>query len=114
MNFSVDKENSLSIFTLHDSRLDTSNASDMKSELLVVCQSQIDVLILDLSEVTFCDSSGLSAILLAERLMRERDGGVIVVDVNGKVKSLFEIARLTDVIPLTDTVEAARRLIVED
>ncbi len=114
MKFTVDKENGLAIFHLHESRLDSTNAAEAKSEFLILCQSSIEVLILDFSEITFCDSSGLSAILLAERQLRERDGGIIVVDSNGKVRTLFEIAKLTDIIPLVETLEEARDLIIED
>lgn len=114
MKFTVDKENGLAIFHLHENRLDSNNAAEAKSEFLILCQSSIDVLILDLAEVTFCDSSGLSAILLAERQLRERDAGLIVVDVNGKIRSLFEIAKLMDVIPLVGSIDEARDLIVED
>ncbi|MBE0645127.1 MAG: STAS domain-containing protein [Bacteroidetes bacterium] len=114
MKFTVDKENGLAIFHLHESRLDSTNSAEAKSEFLILCQSSIEVLILDFSEVTFCDSSGLSAILLAERQLRERDGGLIVVDSSGKVRSLFEIAKLTDIIPLVATLEEARDLIIED
>jgi anti-sigma B factor antagonist len=114
MNFSVDKENGLAIFHLHESRLESSNCADAKSEFLILCQSNIEVLIIDLSEVSFCDSSGLSALLLAERLLREREAGLIVVDALGKVRSLFDIAKLTDIIPLVDSVEEARSLIIDD
>ncbi|MFZ1729277.1 MAG: STAS domain-containing protein [Bacteroidota bacterium] len=114
MNFSVDHENGLAVFHMHESRLDSTNAAEAKSEFLILCQSSIEVLILDLSEVTFCDSSGLSSILLAERQLREREGGLIVVDSNGKVRTLFEIAKLTEIIPLVSTLEEARDLIIED
>jgi anti-sigma B factor antagonist len=114
MKFTVEKEDKLSVFHLNESRLDSTNSAEAKAEFLILTQSNIDVLIIDLSEVTFCDSSGLSAILLAERTLREREGGIIVVDVNGKVRSLFEIAKLTDVIPLVASVEEARNLIIED
>ncbi len=114
MKFTIDKENGLAIFHLHESRLDSTNAAEAKSEFLILCQSSIEVLILDFTEVTFCDSSGLSAILLADRQLRERDGGIIVVDSVGKVRSLFEIAKLTDIIPLVTTIEEARDLIIED
>jgi anti-anti-sigma factor len=114
MKFTVEKEDRLSIFHLHETRLDSTNAAEAKGEFLILCQSNIDVLIIDLSEITFCDSSGLSAILLAERQLREREGGIIVVDVHGKVRSLFEIAKLTDIIPLVSSVEEARAMIIED
>lgn len=114
MNFTVEKEDGLAIFHLHEGRLDSTNAAEAKSEFLILCQSSIEVLIIDLSEATFCDSSGLSAILLAERQLREREGGIIVVDVHGKIRSLFEIAKLTDIIPLVGSVEEARGLIIDD
>ncbi len=114
MKFTVEKEDRLSISHLHETRLDSTNAAEAKGEFLILCQSNIDVLIINLSEITFCDSSGLSAILLAERQLREREGGIIVVDVHGKVRSLFEIAKLTDIIPLVSSVEEARALIIED
>ncbi len=114
MKFTVEKEDKLSIFHLHASHLDSTNSAEAKAEFLILCQSDIDILILDFTEVSFCDSSGLSAILLAERTLREREGGLIVVDVIGKIRSLFEIAKLMDIIPLVDSIEEARSLIVED
>jgi anti-sigma B factor antagonist len=114
MKFTVTQENGLAIFHYHETRLDATNSAEVKAEFLILTQTQIEVLILDLSEVTFIDSSGLSAILLAERQLREREGGIIVVDQYGKVRTLFEIAKLTDVIPLVSTLEEARGLIVED
>jgi anti-sigma B factor antagonist len=114
MKFTTEKEDGLAVFHLQEERLDSTNAAEAKSEFLILCQSNIDILILDLSTVTFCDSSGLSAILLAERQLRERDGGLIVVDAHGKVRALFEIAKLTDIIPLVSSVDEARKLIIKD
>jgi len=114
MNFTVHKEDRLSTFQLHDSRLDSTNAADVKAELLIISQEEIDVLIIDLSEVTFCDSSGLSAILLAERQLRERKGGIMVVDRHGKIRAILEIAKLTEMIPVFKTFAEARKAIEED
>ena len=113
MKFSIEREDALAIFHLGEERLDSNNSPDMKRELLILCSDNVEVLILDLTPVTFCDSSGLSAILLAERQLREQDGGVIVVDVNGKVKTLLTIAKLDQIIPVFDTVEEARKAIVD-
>lgn len=114
MKFTVTQENGLAIFHFNEPRLDATNSAEVKAEFLILTQTQIEVLIIDLSEVTFIDSSGLSAILLAERQLREREGGIIVVDQHGKVRTLFEIAKLTDVIPLVSSVDEARGMIVED
>jgi anti-sigma B factor antagonist len=111
MNLTVTKEGPLAILHLPMARLDSTNASEVKAELLVLCSEAIDVLIIDLTDVTFCDSSGLGALLLAERQLRERDGGIIVVDPNGKVKTLLEIAKLDELIPVCATVVEARTLL---
>jgi anti-sigma B factor antagonist len=112
MNFSVTKENHLAVFQLRETHLDSLLAPDLKAELLILCQDDIDVLILDFTTVSFCDSTGLSAILLAERQMRQR-GGVMVVDGIGKVRTLLEIAKLSDAIPVVRDLDEARAALEE-
>lgn len=111
MNFTVTKEERIAIFHLSDTRIDTTNSAEVKAELLIISQEDIDILILDLTEVTFCDSSGLSALLLAERQMRERGGGIMVIDVNGKIRQLMEIAKLSDMVPVFTSIDDARAAI---
>ena len=114
MKYTVNVEDSIAIFSLHEDRLDSTNTSQVKAELLLVSQNDIDVLILDLSEVTFCDSSGLGAILLAQRIMNERDNDIAVVDGIGKVRSLLEIAQIASIIPIFPSLEAARAAVVDE
>ena len=114
MNFTINKEQDLAIFHLDEPRLDALMAPELKAELLIVAQEDIDVLIIDLSSVGFCDSTGLSALLLAERQMRERDGGIIVVDSKGKVSALLALAKLDGIIPYFRTIEEARAAIEID
>ena len=113
MNFSHSKEDNVGIFRLHEPRLDSTNSAEVKSELLILSQEPVDILIVDLAEVAFCDSSGLSAILLAERQMRERGGGLVLVDAHGKVKTLIEIAKLMNIIPVFDSIAAAKKAMQE-
>jgi anti-anti-sigma factor len=113
MKFTVDRLNELAIFSLHEARLDSTIAPALKAQLLALFKSDVQFLILDLTETTFCDSSGLSAMLLAERQLREVDGGVLVVDPNGKIKSLLQIANLESIIPVFDTLDDAKSAIEE-
>jgi anti-sigma B factor antagonist len=114
MKYTVTVDDSIGIFHLHESRLDSSNVSQVKAELLLVTQNDIEVLILDFTGVEFCDSSGLGAILLAQRIMNERDNDIAVVDTMGKVKNLLEIAQLTNIIPIFPSLEAARAAVVDE
>ena len=113
MNFTISKENDVAIFTLKDSRLDSITSPEIKAELLIVCQEDIHVLMIDLSAVSFCDSTGLSALLLAQRQMREKEGDALVVDKLGKVRTLMALAKLDGVIPVFASIEDARAALEE-
>ena len=67
MKFTVEQDDDIVIFTLKEPKLDSLNAPDVKAELLIIGQPNVIGLIIDLSKVTFCDSAGLSAHLLAHR-----------------------------------------------
>ncbi|MDH7514920.1 MAG: STAS domain-containing protein [Bacteroidota bacterium] len=114
MNFSVTKENDLIIFRLAERHLDAANTPTFKAELLLLSQEDVHVLVVDLRGVEFCDSCALSALLLAERQMRAKDGGVLVVDDLGKIRSLISLAKLDGVIPVFSTLEEARAALEED
>ena len=51
--------------------------------------------------MTKCDSSGLSCLLLAERLEREKGSKLILQNLNKNVLELLKIARLDRVFDLT-------------
>jgi anti-anti-sigma factor len=108
MNYHTTKENDLVIFHLDESRLDATNSAEVKAEFLILCQKDLSVFIVDLTHVEFADSSGLSALLLAERTMRGFGGGVLVVDKVGRVRTLIEISKLTDILPVFGSVEEAK------
>jgi anti-anti-sigma factor len=107
MRFSVDQDDELIVFTIKEPVLDSTNAPDVKSELLIICQPQVKALVIDLSMVQLCDSQGLSSILLAGRLVKENEGFLILVGVQEQVKNLFDISRLTELFEFRQTVEEA-------
>lgn len=113
MNFDVTKENDVELFHLKDKHLDATNSPDVKTEFLILCQEEISVFIIDLSEVEFCDSAGLGALLLAERQMREHGGGVMIIDPIGKVRTLIEISKLGEILPVYESIEQAKADLVE-
>jgi anti-anti-sigma factor len=72
---------------------------------VLIFQKGVKNLILDLSPVKFVDSSGLSAILTADRLWKEL-GSFILTGINQPaVKKLIEISRLDTVLTILPTVD---------
>jgi anti-anti-sigma factor len=107
MRYTVDHNDNTDTLVLHEERLDATNSAEFKGELLVICRSGIEVLFIDLSEVTFCDSAGLSAMLLAHREMKVSGGAAIFFGLSEKVKSLIELSQLDRVLYIYETREEA-------
>jgi anti-sigma B factor antagonist len=53
-------------------------------------------LVVDLSGVTFIDSTGLRAVIDIHNLMRDRGGVLVLENLSGKARRLLEITGLTD------------------
>jgi anti-sigma B factor antagonist len=107
MKFDINLSGKRLIFTLNEKRLDASIAPTLKGEFLLICNPEIDELILNMEEVEFCDSSGLSSLLFAERQMREHGGKVKLAGLHERVESLINISQLDRVFDIYENVEEA-------
>lgn len=108
MNFEVRKENGITIFKLNEKRLDTSISGLLKGEFTMLLKVEgAKKFILDLSQVESCDSSGLSAILVANRILNTTEGEMRIASPSEKVYSLIKITQLDRVLPVCGSVEEA-------
>ncbi|HEX9614164.1 MAG TPA: STAS domain-containing protein [Bacteroidota bacterium] len=107
MQFDIKKNGTATVFKLKERRLDASISPELKGEFLILCDARTSNLILDLSDVEFCDSSGLSALLIAERKMREHGGSVKLAGLQKKVMSLIKISHLDRAFSIYDSVAKA-------
>jgi anti-anti-sigma factor len=103
MKFDVEKNGTAVTVKLKGRKLDSAVSSELKGEFLLLCKPRVETLIVDLEEVDFCDSSGLSALLIAERKMREHGGKVRLLNVNEKISSLLKISMLDRVFEVRET-----------
>jgi anti-anti-sigma factor len=109
MKFDVTKNSHYTVLKLKERKLDASVSHELKGEFLLLCRPALKTLIVDLTAVEFCDSSGLSALLIAERTMREHGNVVKLVGVHKKVMSLLKISQLDRVFQIFDTVAKANQ-----
>lgn len=100
MKFDVHKDGATITVTLHERKLNSQIVPELKGEFLILCKPKIERLVIDLKEVEFCDSSGLSALLIADRKMREHGGKVKLINVHKKVNTLIRISMLDRVFEL--------------
>lgn len=114
MKFSVEKNELFVVLQLNDTKLNTLNAPDLKSELVLLSAEGYKNIALDLSEVEFVDSSGLSAILVANRLCKDANGTFILVDVQSNVLRLIQISQLDTILTILPTTQEAADYIKMD
>ena len=107
MRFETKKNGTATILKIRERKLDAAISPELKGEFLVLCKRQQKELVIDLSDVEFCDSSGLSALLIAERKMRENGGTVKLVGVQKKVLSLIKISHLDRAFQIYNTLAKA-------
>jgi len=104
MKFTIDKNDKYSILKIDEERLLSTNAPQLKTELIMLNTEGIRNIILDLSDVAHIDSSGLSAILIGNRICKEANGSFILTGLNDQVKRLIEISQLEPVLNIIPTV----------
>jgi anti-anti-sigma factor len=107
MNFEVEKKEKHSIIVSHVEKLDTSVAPELKSEVVLLDKDGESTMIIDLSQTRYCDSSGLSALLVANRLTRASGGTLVITGLQPSVEKLIQISQLHTVLNITKSVEEA-------
>jgi len=113
MDFEIVKIADYTRIKVLNDRLDTSNAPDLKSELVAVNTNGEKNIILDVSNCEYCDSSGLSAILVANRLCEDAIGTFILTGLQPDVEQIIRISMLHTVLIITKTVDEAVNLLIE-
>ncbi len=107
MKYTIDKEEKYSLVRLDEEKLDSVLAPELKSEFVKLNTGGVRNLILDLSPVKYVDSSGLSAILVANRLCENSRGMLVVAAPSEHVTKLLKISRLDAVLNILPSVEEA-------
>jgi anti-sigma B factor antagonist len=76
--------------------LDAYSAPGLEEEVAKLLADEVTELVFDLSETKFLDSSGLRAILTAQRRLADRDGKLALRAPSEPVRRLLDITGLTD------------------
>lgn len=105
MKFSVEKEEKYTILRLDDEKLDSTIAPSLKSEMVTTQAEGTKNLILDLSPVKYSDSSGLSALLVGNRIFGENQGQFFLASLSDHVEKLIKISQLDNVLNIKATVQ---------
>lgn len=107
MNFKSTIQNNKLVIQAQVDKLDTHSAPDLKSVFTFEHKQGHNHMVLDLSKTKFCDSSGLSAILVGNRLCKDTNGTFAITSVQPAVLKMIEIAQLDRVFKIYNSVNDA-------
>jgi len=74
--------------------LDGIKGNQLRREVSDIVANGSDILLIDLKDVKFVDSSGLGALVSAMQIVRNAESKLFVCSINDQVRMLFELTKL--------------------
>lgn len=88
--------------------IDLANAAGVRDDILAVDIDDVNGLVVDLTEVSYLDSAGVSALFEVARRIRQRDQTLAVtLPVDSPLRRLLKITGFQQAAPICDSTEAA-------
>ncbi|MFA5573812.1 MAG: STAS domain-containing protein [Brumimicrobium sp.] len=109
MSFKVENKNNYTIITSKVEKLNTLVAPELKEIVSELGNEGKNNILIDLSNTSYCNSSGLSAILSANRLCKDTNGKFVLCGLQPNVQKMIEIAQLHRVFNIKDTLLEAEK-----
>ena len=106
MEIAVDKVGDVTVAVIPVDELDASNSGEFKRDIAPVLQANTK-LVLDLSRLSFVDSSGLGALLSCLRQVSAKAGDLKLCGLSKQVRALFELVRMHRIFDIYGTREQA-------
>ena len=104
MNFTSSQKDKLVVVVSNVEKLDAICAPELKAEVTLLNRENSKNIVVDLSATKYIDSSGLSALLVGQRLCRDANGTFVVCGLQETVKKLISISQLDSVFKITPTL----------
>jgi anti-sigma B factor antagonist len=111
MNFNTIKNDKFTLIELKVDKLDNTISPLLKSQLVVLNAEGVKNIIINMQDTKYCDSSGLSAILVANRLCKNSGGVFVLSNIQEPIKKLIAISQLDSILNITTTIKEAEELL---
>ena len=107
MKVSTESRDGQTVLVVAEERLDANNSAELRDQMLPLFEAGGQRVIVDLSGVSFIDSSGLGALLSGYKNANLRSGSLLLAGLQPRVQSMFELTRLHRVFHIFPSVDAA-------
>ncbi|MEI9897217.1 MAG: STAS domain-containing protein [Chthoniobacter sp.] len=91
-----------------EGEIDLACSPDLRAILHTYAKKKVPALLLDFQGVCYVDSSGLATLIEYVRLAQAYGGKFGLAQVSERVRTIFDLVRLTEFFPIFPTLDEAR------
>jgi len=91
-----------------EGEIDLSCSPELRTILRKYAKAKCPALVLNFKEVSYVDSSALATLIEYVRDVQEFGGKLAIVEMNTRVRTIFDIVRLGEFLPIHGTVADAK------
>ena len=107
MQIQIERKSAARVILRPVGRMDVESSPAVRQAILNLAQQEIDQLVVDLEQVDFMDSSGLSALVSGMKALKRSGGLMRVCNANPQIRTALRLTMLDRVFPVFDEIEAA-------
>lgn len=107
MNFNTEIHDRYAVITVSAEKLGGVISPELKAVLVELSSAGSRNIVLNMKKARYCDSSGLSAILVGNRLCKNSKGTFVLCELTDMVTKLIGISQLNNVLTIVPTLREA-------
>ncbi|MEH2010425.1 STAS domain-containing protein [Nostoc sp.] len=92
--------------------LNATTSQDFRQNINNILETGAKIVLVDFKDVTFMDSSGLGALVLAFKTLRAADSKLVLCSISEQVRILFELTNMDKVFEIFPNQDAFNQVLV--
>ena len=111
-SFEIKKEDSIILISLKGNLMSKAQVQPMLDEIDHFFNEGIKKIIIDLTDMGYMNSTGLSVLINIFTQARNKGGEVIITNIPEKINQLLVITKLNSIFNIEETVEDAKKILI--
>lgn len=107
MNFSIESFDKYTVVRVEAEKVGGIISPELKAKFVELNAQGVRNIVFNMHKARYCDSSGLSAILVGNRLCKNSNGTFVICQLNEMVSKLIQISQLESILSITPTEQEA-------
>jgi anti-sigma B factor antagonist len=108
VNVQVDQKSKYAVITA-SGEVDLYSSPQLRNRIMELLGKKTAVIIIDLTQVSYMDSSGVATLVEGLQKSESYNGDFILCGLNSMVSEVFELTRLNTVFKIFDDLESAKQ-----